>query len=47
MFLITFLQGDASKALASFGWKPTVKFDELVKDMMDSDIKLMKTRPEA
>jgi GDPmannose 4,6-dehydratase len=40
-------QGDASKAEKVFGWKPTVKFDELVRDMMDSDIKLMQTRPEA
>ena len=41
------LQGDASKAERCFGWKPLVKFDELVTDMMESDLKLMKSHPDA
>jgi GDPmannose 4,6-dehydratase len=41
------LLGDPSKAKKAFGWSPKVSFDELVKDMMDSDIELMKTRPNA
>jgi len=41
------LLGDASKAKNTFGWSPKVSFDELVKDMMASDIELMKSRPDA
>ena len=41
------LLGDASKAKQTFGWSPKVPFDELVKDMMASDIELMKKRPDA
>ena len=41
------LMGDASKAKSTFGWTPKVSFDELVKDMMSSDIELMRTTPNA
>ena len=41
------LQGDPSKAKKAFNWAPSVTFDELVNDMMASDIELMKTRPNA
>jgi len=41
------LLGDPSKAKRTFNWAPKVTFDELVKDMMTSDIELMKTRPNA
>ena len=41
------LLGDASKAKRTFGWTPKVSFDELVNDMMTSDIELMKSRPNA
>ena len=41
------LQGDPSKAERLFGWKATVRFDELVTDMMTADIKLMKSQPDA
>ena len=41
------LMGDASKAKSTFGWSPKVSFDELVKDMMSSDIELMRTTPNA
>lgn len=36
------LLGDPSKAMKTLGWKPKVDFDALVKDMMESDIALMK-----
>ena len=41
------LLGDSTKARAKLGWTPKVKFDMLVKDMMDSDIELMKKNPSA
>ena len=33
------LRGDSRKARRELGWKPTIKFSELVKLMVDSDIK--------
>jgi len=36
------LLGDPTKAKTKLGWTPKVKFADLVKDMMDSDIALMK-----
>jgi len=41
------LLGDPSKAKSQLGWTPKVDFDMLVKDMMDSDIELMKRNPTA
>jgi len=41
------LLGDATKAKTTFGWSPKISFDELVKEMMASDIELMKSRPNA
>ncbi len=38
---VDLLLGDASKAKVELGWEPKVTFDELVKDMMDSDLKLI------
>lgn len=34
------LCGDPSKAKEKLGWQPTVKFDELVRLMVDSDMQL-------
>uniref|UniRef100_A0A1B0DNX9 GDP-mannose 4,6-dehydratase n=1 Tax=Phlebotomus papatasi TaxID=29031 RepID=A0A1B0DNX9_PHLPP len=42
---VDILLGDASKARAELGWSPKVTFHELVKDMMDSDIELMRKNP--
>jgi GDPmannose 4,6-dehydratase len=40
------LIGDASRAREAFGWKPTTGFADLVKLMVDSDLKLLKeTQP--
>ena len=36
------LVGDSSKAKQKLGWEPKIKLPELVKDMMESDLKLMK-----
>ncbi|XP_012255514.1 GDP-mannose 4,6 dehydratase [Athalia rosae] len=44
---VDLLLGDASKAKEKFGWKPTVKFEELVKDMMAADLELMRKNPNA
>lgn len=41
------LMGDPTKAKQKFGWTRKVSFDDLVKDMMLSDIQLMKSRPDA
>lgn len=41
------LCGDASKAKAAFGWAPRTAFPDLVKDMMDADIRLMSKNPDA
>jgi GDPmannose 4,6-dehydratase len=35
------LRGDASKAKARLGWKPTVQFEELVRCMVDADLQLI------
>jgi GDPmannose 4,6-dehydratase len=35
------LLGDASKARTKLGWQPTVKFDELVAEMVESDLKAL------
>ena len=36
---VSFLKGDASQANKKLGWKPKVKFKELVKIMVESDLK--------
>jgi GDPmannose 4,6-dehydratase len=39
---VDLLIGDPSKALAKLGWAPKKTFDELVTDMVDSDLELFK-----
>ena len=41
------LLGDPTKAKTKFGWQPKVAFDSLVQEMMESDVALMKKRPDA
>lgn len=36
---VNFLQGDYSKAKKILGWQPKVKFKELVKLMLEADLK--------
>ncbi|XP_037105388.1 GDP-mannose 4,6 dehydratase isoform X2 [Syngnathus acus] len=44
---VDYLQGDSSKAHEKLGWKPKVTFAELVKEMVEADIALMKKNPNA
>uniref|UniRef100_A0A2H1VFM2 GDP-mannose 4,6-dehydratase n=1 Tax=Spodoptera frugiperda TaxID=7108 RepID=A0A2H1VFM2_SPOFR len=44
---VDLLLGDPSKAKAKLGWTPRVSFDQLVKDMVEADLELMKRNPEA
>lgn len=44
---VDYLQGDSSKAERMLGWKPKVSFEELVKEMVEADIELMKKNPNA
>lgn len=44
---VDFLQGDPSKAKKKLGWSPTIGFDEMVKDMVHSDIELFRFNPKA
>ncbi|XP_055311224.1 GDP-mannose 4,6 dehydratase [Sitodiplosis mosellana] len=41
------LLGDSSKARRELGWKPKVSFLDLVKDMVNSDVELMRKNPTA
>jgi len=41
------LLGDPSKAREKLGWAPKVSFEELVKEMVEADVKLMKSNPNA
>ncbi len=43
---VNILQGDFSKARRKLGWKPTVKFEELIKMMVDADLKRIKATAE-
>jgi GDPmannose 4,6-dehydratase len=38
---VNFLKGDSTKAKKQMGWKPSMSFKDLVKDMVDSDIKAL------
>ncbi|XP_067133454.1 GDP-mannose 4,6 dehydratase [Centruroides vittatus] len=44
---VDFLLGDATKAKKKFGWSPRIKFEELVQEMVDADIALMRKNPAA
>ncbi|RNA13463.1 GDP-mannose 4-6 dehydratase [Brachionus plicatilis] len=44
---VDYLQGSAEKAYKNFGWKPKVSFMDLVKEMLESDIELMRKNPNA
>ena len=38
---VDLLVGDASKARDKLGWRPTVPFEEMVRRMVDADIRLL------
>ncbi len=41
---VDLLVGDAGKARAAFGWEPKYSFDELIKEMVDADLKAIEGR---
>jgi GDPmannose 4,6-dehydratase len=41
---VNVLQGDASRAAKELGWSPTVRFEELVKEMVATDCELLRAR---
>ena len=41
---VDLLVGDAAKATATFGWKPTTAFEDLVTMMVDADMDLLEGR---
>lgn len=43
---VDLLQGDASKAFNNLGWKPTIKFRDLVRLMVDSDMQELRPSPQ-
>lgn len=47
LFSKDFLLGDASKAKEKLGWQPRTSFLDLVKEMVDADIELMRKNPQA
>lgn len=42
---VEFLLGDATKAKQILNWAPKIRFEELVVDMVEADLKLMKADP--
>ena len=42
---VDLLKGDASKARAKLGWQPSFGFDELIEDMVKSDLKAADANP--
>jgi len=44
---VSILLGDSSKARKAFGWEPKVRFAELVKIMVDEDIRMLETNDES
>jgi GDPmannose 4,6-dehydratase len=41
------LRGDASKARARLGWRPTIAFPEMIREMLESDLAAAGLEPEA
>lgn len=44
---VDLLLGDPTKAKEKLGWAPKVTFHQLVKEMVEADITLMKAKPTA
>jgi GDPmannose 4,6-dehydratase len=42
---VSLLCGDYSKAQKAFGWQPKVRFEELVKMMVDGDLERLRDGP--
>lgn len=41
------LRGDCSKARQKFGWKPTISFEELIKEMVEADLRALSEKAKA
>ena len=41
---VPFLKGNSAKAQKTLGWKPTITFKEMVREMVDSDIKMEESK---
>jgi GDPmannose 4,6-dehydratase len=37
---VPFLKGNSAKAQQTLGWKPTISFKEMVREMVENDIKV-------
>jgi GDPmannose 4,6-dehydratase len=37
---VPFLKGNSTKARKELGWKPTISFKEMVREMVENDIKI-------
>jgi GDPmannose 4,6-dehydratase len=44
---VDYLRGDPAKAAKVLGWKPEITFEELIKEMVEADIKLFEKNPTA
>ena len=44
---VEYLQGDCTKAKEKLGWVAATPFADLVKEMVEADIELMKKNPQA
>jgi GDPmannose 4,6-dehydratase len=44
---VDLLVGDSEKARVELGWCPEVTFEQMIVDMVQADIELIRTRPEA
>lgn len=42
---VNVLQGDASKARRKLGWRPTISFEDLIKEMVESDLEWYSRSP--
>jgi GDPmannose 4,6-dehydratase len=42
---VNVLEADTTKAETAFGWKPRVKFDDLVRIMIDADLRAIGEKP--
>ena len=41
---VDLLIGDSSKAKKELGWEPSISLDELISEMMDNDLSLIKNK---
>ena len=42
---VFYLRGDSSRAQEELGWKPKTSFEEMVRKMINNDLKLLRPGP--